>query len=88
MATQTDRIQTRIDPSLKEATEAIFAQIGLSSGEAIRLFYKQVLLHDGLPFPLKVPNEASLKALKEAQTPKALSTFESLADFKQSLKHD
>lgn len=85
---QTDRIQARIDPALKEATEAIFSQIGLSSGEAIRLFYKQVLLHEGLPFPVKVPNEASLAALKEAQDPEALKTFDSLADFKHSVEHD
>ena len=80
------RIQTRIDPKLKAETEAIFSEIGLSTGEAIRLFYKQVVLNSGLPFPVRVPNSESKVALEEARQSEKLKTFDSLEDFKKSLE--
>ena len=48
-------VQARIDPILKENVERILAQMELTSSDAIKLFYKQVELHGGLPFELKVP---------------------------------
>lgn len=65
MATHTDKIQARIDPALKQAAEAVFAKIGLSATEAIRLFYKQVEVHKGLPFELRVPNAKTRAAMTE-----------------------
>ena len=38
--------------------------------EAITLFYKQVKLYRGLPFPVRIPNAATRKALREAKEPK------------------
>ena len=42
-------INTRIEPALKVQAEAILHEVGLTSAEAIRLFYKQVCLQHGLP---------------------------------------
>jgi len=63
----TDRVNTRIDARLKQAAERIFEKLGLSAGEAIRLFYAQVDLHQGLPFDVKVPNEETLAAMRELE---------------------
>ena len=52
---KTATVQARIDPTLKENVERILAQMEMSSSDAIKLFYKQVELHGGLPFELKVP---------------------------------
>jgi DNA-damage-inducible protein J len=52
-------IRARIDPRLKLRAERVFAQIGLKSSEAIRLFYTQVILRNGLPFPVGVPDPAT-----------------------------
>jgi DNA-damage-inducible protein J len=60
-----DRISTRIDPELKQNAAAIFAQLGLSEAEAIRIFYAQVTHHNGLPFEVKIPNEETIAALNE-----------------------
>ena len=68
MSIKNDRIQARISPDLKEAAESIFSQIGISSGEAIRMFYAQVKLHGGLPFDVRVPNAATLDAMEELET--------------------
>ena len=48
-------VQSKMPSALKAAAESVFAHLGLSPSEAIRVFYKQVELHQGLPFDLKIP---------------------------------
>ncbi len=52
-------VQATIDSKLKAAAESVFASLGLTPSEAIRLFYTQVALHRGLPFELKIPQETT-----------------------------
>ena len=70
-----DRINTRIDTNLKKKALKVFGRLGLSEAEAIRLFYAQVELHQGIPFPVKVPNAATLAAFEESKNPKKLPSF-------------
>ena len=56
MATKQTYIRTRVDPEMKEASERIFHQLGLSTTEAIRLFLAQVTLRHGLPFEVILPH--------------------------------
>ena len=57
----------RVTPELKEEAERILDEIGLSSGEAIRMFYKQVILQKGLPFAACIPRCTDRKALRDAE---------------------
>ena len=57
----------KLDPTVKHEAEAIFAQLGLTLGEAVNLFLNQVRLNKGLPFELKIPNAMTQQILKEAQ---------------------
>ena len=52
---KTSYIQAKIQPELKEQVEAIFEKLGLSSSQAISMFYNQVLLQNGIPFEVKIP---------------------------------
>ena len=54
-ATRTDTVRARIAPELKNSVEEIFASLGMNSSQAIVLFFKQVELHNGLPFDVKLP---------------------------------
>lgn len=64
----TATIKVRIDADLKRDAENIFARIGLSTSQAIRLFYKQTILEKGLPFQpdYNLPPE-TLEAVREAE---------------------
>ena len=73
---KTSTISARIDPSLKQQTERIFKELGLTSSQAITLFYKQVELHRGLPFVVRIPNDATIQALDDARTRNKLETFD------------
>lgn len=58
-------VNARIEPKLKERAEIILHKVGLTSAEAVRLFYMQVCLHKGLPFEVKIPNEETIKAMHD-----------------------
>lgn len=61
-------INTRIEPALKTKAETILNRIGLTSAEAIRIFYKQICLRRGIPFDVNIPNQKTKQAMKDAET--------------------
>ena len=62
---KTSTIRARIEPDLKGKAEQIFQQLGLTTTQAITLFYKQVELKNGLPFDVVIPNETTLKTFSD-----------------------
>ena len=46
-------IQVRVDPALKAEAEQLFSDIGLDMPTAIRLFLKQSVINNGIPFALE-----------------------------------
>ena len=63
---KTTQINVRIDARLKKETEKVFDKLGLSTTEAVTLFFKQVSLRKGLPFAVAIPNTETAKAIEEA----------------------
>ena len=78
-------ISARIDPDLKHDAERVFRELGLTVSQAITLFYRQVDLHRGLPFSVRIPNETTRKALEEARTRRNLESFDSVDDLFEDL---
>jgi DNA-damage-inducible protein J len=64
---QSGMIRARISPDLKAEAESILNQIGLSSSDAIRMFYKQITMHKGLPFDARIPNATTREVLRDAE---------------------
>ncbi len=60
-------IHTRIDAELKAGAEHILESIGISASEAIRLFYRQIELHRGIPFDVKLPNKQTAETLRRSE---------------------
>ena len=62
-------VQARINPDLKEQADALFAALGLSTADAIRLFLQQSVNTGGLPFQpsIKRPNADTLAAMAELE---------------------
>ena len=68
-------LHTRIAPALKTQAEIIFDRIGLSSSEAIRIFFKQVILRKGIPFDVAIPNKETADTLKKSDRNIGVRTF-------------
>jgi DNA-damage-inducible protein J len=62
---KTSTIRARIEPDLKGKAEHVFKQLGLTTTQAITLFYKQVELKKGLPFDVAIPNEVTRRAFSD-----------------------
>ena len=78
-------IRARIEPDLKGKAEHIFQQLGLTTTQAITLFYKQVELKKGLPFDVLIPNEVTLRTFSDTDAGRDLIICDDADDmFKKS----
>jgi addiction module RelB/DinJ family antitoxin len=57
MADKEAVVRARIDEKLKRDSETILRRLGISQTEAIRMFFSQVVLRQGLPFAVSLQNE-------------------------------
>lgn len=78
-------VRARLEPKLKEDVEAIFQKMGISSTQAITMFYKQVELRDGLPFDVVIPNKTTKKTFESTDTGKDLVVCEDAEDMYKKL---
>ena len=83
---KTEMIRARVEPELKRQAEELFSELGLSTTEAITLFYKQVTLHRGLPFTVRMPNVETIEALRQSREGDGLSEYAGLEELKS--EHD
>jgi len=60
-------VRARVDVELKQDVEKILSEIGLSTSQAITMFMKGIRRERGIPFELKIPNDETLEAMKEAK---------------------
>jgi len=72
---KTKTITVRLDPHLKDNAERILSELGLTVSQAISLFYRQVELHEGLPFEVRLPNATTRRALQDGQARRGLTSF-------------
>ena len=77
MSNKSTTVRARLEPDLKAEAEMILEKLGISTTEAIRIFFKQVQLQRGMPFDLKLPNETTIKALDDAHERRNLKTSSS-----------
>jgi len=79
-------VRARVDSRLKEETEKILHEIGLSTSQAITIFLKGVRRERGIPFELKIPSKTTLEAMQEAKS--GVGETVDFADFiEESKKH-
>jgi DNA-damage-inducible protein J len=82
---KTGTVRARVNPELKVEVERLFKDLGLSTTEAINLFYRQVRLRNGLPFSVVIPNETTQKVLKDTDAKRNLIRCEDAEDMFQKL---
>ncbi|MGF6241850.1 MULTISPECIES: type II toxin-antitoxin system RelB/DinJ family antitoxin [Paraburkholderia] len=85
---KTADVRTRIEPELKEAAVKVLAQNGLTLSDAMRLFLRQVVLYKGLPFEVRQPNEATVRALRESRAMREKARFGSVAELIDELEKE
>jgi DNA-damage-inducible protein J len=64
---KTATARARVRPAIKEKAEHIIHDLGLSVSAAFELYYRQIILNNGLPFDVRIPNATTRKAIEEAR---------------------
>lgn len=53
--TKTANVNVRIQENIKQQAEQILETIGIPRATAIDMFYRQIILNNGIPFSLTIP---------------------------------
>jgi DNA-damage-inducible protein J len=59
-------VHVRVDEKTKERAAKTLARMGLSVSDAVRMLLVRVAAERALPFEVKVPNPATVKAMRAA----------------------
>ncbi len=57
---RTSNVFARVEPNVKQQAEYILTELGIPMSNAVSIFLKQVILHRGIPFDMKLPNKEPL----------------------------
>ena len=79
-------IRARTEPKIKADAERVFRKLGMTSTEAITIFYTQVALRKGLPFPVEIPNDVTLRTFEKTDCGEDVKEFASIEDMFEDLE--
>lgn len=85
--------QIRIDEATKQRATELLEGLGLNLSDAVNMFLRQVVLHDGIPFEVKYPKlrpevvEAMEEARKISHNPNA-KRYASFAEALEDLNRE
>lgn len=82
---RTAMINARTEMELKAEVEGILKTLGMSTTEAINIFFKQVKMRKGLPFTVEIPNEETLKTFRDSEAGKGLVKCKDAGDMFKKL---
>ncbi len=63
----TKMLHVRVDDDVREDASDVLDALGMTMSDAVRIFLHRVAATQSFPLELKVPNEETLAALKEAR---------------------
>jgi addiction module RelB/DinJ family antitoxin len=74
-ATKTANVTARIQPEIKESAEAILDRLGIPVSVFIDMTYRQVIMHDGIPFSVEIPQKMPTRdSMSDVEFDKMMTT--------------
>ncbi|WP_049217691.1 type II toxin-antitoxin system RelB/DinJ family antitoxin [Alloscardovia omnicolens] len=70
--TKTANVNVRIQENIKQKAEQILETIGVPRATAIDMFYRQIILNNGIPFSLTIPKSLPAQDTMDKRTFNAL----------------
>lgn len=82
---RTATVRARIRPELKTEVEELLASLGVTTSEAITMFFSQVKLCKGLPFAVAIPNETTRRTFEATDRGDELHAYQNLDEMFKAL---
>ncbi len=85
---ETASFSIRMDKQVKEASEALFQDLGMNMTTAINVFLRQAIRTGGFPFEIKLdqPNRETMLALLESEALLGNTKVKRYADVDEALR--
>ncbi len=58
-------VTARVEKKLKTDAEKVLKTVGVKASDAVTMFYRQVVIQQGLPFEVRLPNKETRAAMRE-----------------------
>lgn len=86
MTTTANKIRTNVylDLEIKSKAQEVLKHYGMGLSDAFNIFLAQTVLEQGIPFQVKIPNETTKQAIKDARAGVNMSKI-SLEDLKKEI---
>jgi DNA-damage-inducible protein J len=78
-------INARIDAKAKEQVTKILKELGIDLSAAISMYVRQIIIHRGIPFEMRLPNKVTMQAIEDLESGKGKS-FDNVEDMLKDLK--
>ncbi|MGQ9374742.1 type II toxin-antitoxin system RelB/DinJ family antitoxin [Acinetobacter tandoii] len=88
---KTEVYQIRLDSQEKKQAFAVFKQLGITPAQAVRLFFKQVVLTKSIPFSIENQNinlEQLIKLRRLKQEQKTAAVMHESNDSSNNIQHN
>ena len=67
---KTGYVTARVDEKLKAKAEKVLHRLGVSTSDLITMLLHQVVLREGVPFDIEIPNKETRKVMRELEAGK------------------
>ncbi len=89
MSAKSANVSVRVEPEIKNEAEEIISELGLSVSAVINSLYKQIILHNGLPYSLTIPRPPkSVDEMSKAEFNAMMETGLAQAENNESMPAD
>jgi len=78
-------VNVRVREEIKANAEKVLAELGLTMSEAINVYLRQIALRRGLPFAIRLPNRKTVRAMRDIQERRNLTSVDTPASLEQNL---
>ena len=75
---RTTTVRARIEPRLKADVDKLLRRLGMTTTEAINLFYNQIRIRKGLPFAVEIPNQTTRETFEATDRGEKLTSHDNL----------
>ncbi len=70
---------------LKSEVEALLKQLGVTTTDAITMFFSQIRLRKGIPFPIDMPNNITRRTFETTDRGEELYAYKNLDEMFKAL---
>ncbi len=77
---KTATINTRIDENLKNDVENIFSELGITTTQAVNMFFSACKNYNGIPFELRILNKETREAITDLEKNKDVAKAQTTSE--------